>query len=180
MFTYSENTYLGNTLVATDPGLLRCDVDGSGNVQNCSDHAISYRLYQDWSRSGNRALYVYEDPDDPAPENRGVIECSGRFPLSNCQQRELTTNLEAGPGEWVMFVYEPLGGDEEESDGGIFGFFSDSSSSENQTGSSGGEGMYYPESSGAMQCRVTQEGLLEDCKKLDVEYQSAKASGEET
>jgi hypothetical protein len=178
MFVYSENTFLQNVIVNTEPGLLRCEVDESGDVTSCSDYNIAYRLYQNWDTRGDRALYVYEDAENPAPENRGVIECSRRFPLSNCQQRELTSNLEAGPGELVMFVAEPLLEEikqEETDSSGTFG----SSGAEKPVDPESGTETTYPAHTGAMQCRVTDDGLLKDCKPLDIEYESQNTSEEE-
>lgn len=181
MFTYSENTFVGSAIVNTEPGLLRCSVDGSGNVQDCTDHNIAYKLYQDWEPTRDRALYVYEDAEDPGPENRGVIECSSSFPLSDCQQRELTSNLEAGPGELVLFVSVPLREmktAEVESQGFLGSLFGTTDERKQVDTDSDAE-IYYPENTGTMQCRVTEKGLLADCRKLETDFESANASGEE-
>jgi hypothetical protein len=179
MFVYAENTFLQSAIVNTEPGLLRCEVNEAGDVTSCTDHKIAYRLYQNWDTRGDRALYVYEDADNPSPENRGVIECSRRFPLSNCQQRELTTNLEAGPGEHVMFIAEPLLEKHKDKDEDSSGFFSSGSDEPKQVNPESGSNKTYPARTGAMQCRVTDEGLLKDCKTLDIEYESQKSSEEE-
>jgi len=171
MFIYEENK-TGQT--APQPGLLRCDIDSNGTVSNCDRFVISYQLRQNYKARGGDSLYVFEDPDNPAPSNRGVVKCSTKYvsgtPLpTNCEQRNISGDLNIGPGERAMLLYAHVGEKpEDESGGGLLGF---GSSSEEE------EGMTYPEPEGVMECDVTGEGMLTGCKKLEISY--GEANGEE-
>jgi hypothetical protein len=166
MFIYEENK---SDREAPQPGLLRCDVSNTGSVSNCDRFVISYQMRQTFRGYSGDSLYVYEDPDNPGPSNRGVVKCGtkwvGDTPLpTNCKQRNISNDIQVGPGKSAMFLYETVGEETEQESGGM-SLFSGSSSEE--------EEMVYPEPEGAMQCDVTGQGMLTGCKKLEITYGEA-------
>jgi hypothetical protein len=185
MFLYSEER---TNWHGEQPGLLKCDVDGNGNPVDCQRFVISYQLRQNYAGGPERSFYVYEDPTDPSPSNRGVVRCDsmlinkGNYRPADCRQRKLTDTFDTGPTGKAAFLYTPINPARGEKDVGFFGnmkmmFGGASMENKSKQGTKGTTRYRYGHPQGIMECNVTDEGMLSQCKKRHFVFKNDNKEG---